>query len=196
MNKEMKEIFNQIVGKKYKTVFIIIWAALSVYSEGLILSATGFSIGIEWILGVVGWMFIMMIMYYLCTSQARKSVKTLARTNKLDYAKEIISKDYNSNGRIGFSEHLLYDKQTKAVVAYDDIVWVYKHVAGRYNVEILFCTVDGRKHKSKIDDLTLKEFLKRRSGILVGYTPQNRAAYEMKVKAFNLQEINKARISE
>ncbi len=188
MNKEIKNVYSQLVGKKYKILFIMIWVTLALYIGSPILMGFSDNMVFAPICGFSGVaFFIITICYFTFTSPAKKSVKTLTRTGKIQYANEIISGDYNSNDKMGFSQHLLYDKKTKIVVAYDDIVWVYKHARDRYNTEILFCTIDGKKHRSKVDDLTLTEFLKRRSGILVGFTPQNRVAYNAKVREFKKQ---------
>ena len=136
--------------------------------------------------GISGIAFIAITIIYVSRMhQIKKSIKTLERTKKLNYVNEIISGDYNSNDKVGFSKHLLYDKKTRMVVAYDDIVWVYKHSKDRYNIEVLFCTIDGKKHSSSIDDHTLVEFLKRRSGILIGFSAQNKEIYKNKVNEFN-----------
>ena len=188
MRKEARNIYSQLVGKKYRVLFIMIWVTLALYIGSPMLAVSSDNMAFMPICGLSGVaFFIIIICYFNFTSRTKKAIRTLVRTNKLDYANEIISENYNSNGKIGFSQHMLYDKKTNIIVAYDDIVWVYKHAKDRYNTEILFCTIDGKKHSSKIDDLTLTEFLKRRSGILVGFTPQNRAAYDMKVKAFKAQ---------
>ncbi|MBR3934491.1 MAG: hypothetical protein IKJ68_11375 [Clostridia bacterium] len=45
-------------------------------------------------------------------SQIKKCLKTLATTGNLKYIAEIIQGEYNSNGKQGFSAHLMYDKKT------------------------------------------------------------------------------------
>ena len=119
----------------------------------------------------------------LLTSHAKKSIKTLVRTGKIDYSNEILSGDYNSNEYMGFAKHVLYDKKTNIIVAYDDIVLIYDR-ENNGKKEVRFCTIDGKKHVSRVDEWTLMEFLKRRSGILLGDTRQNMAIYNMKVKEF------------
>lgn len=189
MNKQAKEVVSAIAGQKYKILFIMIWVTLAIYigipmlfgifeSDDLVMAFAP-------LCGLSGTaFFIITICYFVKMSPIKKSVKTLIATNKLEYANEIISGDYNSDGKMGFSKHLLYDKKTNIIVSYDDICWIYKKDRDRYTTEILFCTIDGRKHRSRIDDLTLTEFLKRRNGIILGFTPQNKVVYDVKVKEF------------
>lgn len=191
MNKEAKNVVSQIMGEKYKILFIMIWVTLALYigSPFLIEWVEGVAIFLCVIFGVA--FFATLLTYYTKTAPVKKAVKTLVSTNKLEYAEEIISGDYNSNDRVGFSQHLLYDKKTRVMVAYDDIVMVYRYLADGANFQYMFCTIDGRRHISKIDELTLAEFLKRRSGILVGDSLQNKAAYKQAVKNFKSQRTTK-----
>ena len=188
MNKEIRNVYSRLVGKKYRVLFIMIWVTLALYLGTPMSTLSSDSMVFMPICGLSGVaFFIIAICYFTFTYPTKRAIKTLARTNKINYVDEIISGNYNSNDKMGFSQHLLYDKKTKIIVAYDDIVWVYKRVKDRYNTEVLFCTIDGKKHRSKVDDLTLTEFLKRRGGILVGFTPENRIAYDMKTREFKNQ---------
>lgn len=196
MNKSEKEVVYQLAGEKYKTLFVFIWITLAMYIGapmlmGILNMEDYISLFMP-ICSLSGMAFIIILIVYITKmSSVKKSVKTLAATGKLDFANEIISGDYNTDGKMGFSKHLLYDKKTKILVAYDDILWIYKKARDRYTTEVLFCTVDGRKHRSRIEDITLNEFLRRRSGILLGFTPQNDTVYNMKVKEF--KEKNKVK---
>ena len=202
MRKDIKSITRKLKGDKYNklrtnmllTLIIYIGLAFLLvnfmqgntppslsdvfYSEKHIIALIIFCV-------ICGFAFLVFFWLYISKTYAiKKSVKTLADTNKLGFANEILSGDYNSNDTVGFSKHLLFDKKFNILVAYDDIVWVYK-IKKRFNLTtVLFCTVDGEKHESAIDDLTLERFLKRLNNVLVGYTPQNKLAYETKVKEF------------
>lgn len=205
MNKKAKNIIWQIAGKKNKGIYIIFWVSFVMYivlpmligifdgHAGTSVFTDIFDTGLTFAVflffcelsGVA--FFATVVLYLARVYPAKKSVRTLIDTNKLDYADEILSGNYNSNGTVGFSRHLLYDERNNILVAYDDIVWVYE-TEKRKRSAIVFCTIDGRNHKSIIDHLTLNEFLKRRSGILKGFNLQNKMAYENKVKEYKLQK--------
>ncbi len=189
MNKYAKKVVSQIAGEKYKILFVFIWITLVLYiGMPMVMAALHMDDYFSYFMPVSGLsgaaFLVIFIVYITKMSPVIKSVKTLSTTGKLDFADEIISGDYNSDGKIGFSKHLLYDKKTHVMVAYDDILWIYKKARDWYTMEVLFCTVDGRKHRSKIEDLTLNEFLKRRNGILIGFTSKNKTIYDIKVKEF------------
>ncbi len=196
MNNSEKEFLYQLAGEKYKILFIFIWITLALYIGTPILMGIlnmedyiSLFMPICTLSGMA--FFVILIVYIVKMSPVKKSVKTLVATGKIEFSNEIISGDYNTDGKMGFSKHLLYDKKTKIVVAYDDILWVYKKARDRYTTDVLFCTVDGRKHRSRIEDITLNEFLRRRNSMLLGFTPQNNAIYNMKVKEF--KEKNKVK---
>lgn len=196
MNKSKKEVLYQLAGEKYKTLFVFIWITLALYIGtptlmGILNMEDYISLFMP-ICALSGMAFFVILFVYIAKmSPVKKSVKTLVATGKIEFSNEIISGDYNTDGKMGFSKHLLYDKKTKIVVAYDDILWIYKKPRDRYTTEVLFCTVDGRKHRSRIEDITLNEFLRRRNGMLLGFTPQNNTIYKMKVKEF--KEKNKVK---
>lgn len=192
MSRSVSQTVSGIVGKKYRTRVIFIWITLALYigsptlfiiSDGSAATAiAGMTCGFS---GIA--FFVLSAWHFSVMSSLRKSVKTLSRTNKLVYADEIISGDYNTDGKMCFSKHLLYDRKRNIVVAYDDIVWIYKGYRDAYTEEVMFCTIDGKKHGSAIDDFTLKEFLKRRDGYLLGLTQQNKIAYKNIVNNFKLR---------
>lgn len=191
MNREARSVLFQIVGRKYSVLFVLMWVALALYIGLPCLLNNMAGIALCGVFGMV--FFVVMIWYFTGTSSTKKAVKTLVCTGKLDYVNEVLTGDYNSNSRVGFSRHLLYDKRTRIVVAYDDIVWIHSNSKTNNKVNFWFCTVDGKKHGSSIDNRTLTEFLKRRNGIVLGDTPQNRAVYEMKVREFKDQRGERGR---
>lgn len=188
MDKEVKDKVLAIAGKNMKIIFWLIWVCLAIYIVpmffiGFLPDERSVSMIIP-LCGVAGMFFLGCIfIYYSKMHPLNKSAKTLNNTGKITYLDEIVNKNYNTDGKICISEHLLYDKKTNIIVAFDDIVWIYKK-KDRATTEIIFCTVDGKKHKSQINDATLNGFLNRRSGILLGYTPQNKILYEGKVAEF------------
>lgn len=189
MNKTARKVVSQIAGRKYKSLFVMMWVTLALYiGVPIVMGILGAEDALEVFVPICGFsgvaFIIITVCYFTKMNAIKKSVKTLDRTNKLDFSNEIVIGDYNTDGKMGFSKHLLYDRKTNAIVAYDDIIWIYKKAKNRYTTETLFCTIDGKKHSSIIDDPTLNEFLKRRSGIMVGYTPQNKTIYKMKVNEF------------
>ena len=191
MTKDIKKITKKILGQKTTVLFVMIWITLALYLSPVWISQFTDIADIIMIVsplcGISGLAFFCItFIYFGITSPVKKSLKTLVRTGKIDYIDEIISRDYNSNGVVCFSKHFLYDIKTHAIVAYDDIVWIYEYQTNASSSVFLICTIDGKKHKSKIDKQTLSEFLKRRRGILLGNTPQNKTLYKQKVNEFTL----------
>ena len=190
MNKSKKEVLLQLLGTKYIVLSILLWGSL-------IMSILGFTVApvirarTGEVSGFVGLMFlfvpilyVVFFVYIFKIFPTKMSVSTLVRTNKLDLTNEIINGDYNTDGKMCFSKHLMYDKKTHVIIAYDDILWVYKRSIYYFIEDTMFCTVDGRAFRSKIDNKTLTEFLDRRGDILVGFSNENQRVYRKMVKEF------------
>lgn len=190
MDRSINEILMQLVGKKYNVLRALVWVSAVLLFGSMIampvLSINGVPMGL--VAGVMFFSFyffiIVIIIYSVKVLWIKTSLKTLKRTGKLGFIDEIISGDYNTNGKICFSKHLLYDKKAHIIVAYDDIVWVFKRKVNLVVMDVIFRTIDGKEFRSKIDDETLLGFLDRRSGILVGYRSENEKEYRRRVKEF------------
>lgn len=63
-------------------------------------------------------------------------------------------KDFESNGRIAFSDHFFYDLKTNFFIAYRSIVWVYYK-----DGEIVIRTINGKKFRTRIDNDNLEALL-------------------------------------
>lgn len=189
MNKKLNRITAAIGGTRLKNLFIWMWITLAGYVSlpvffaiGVPESATAFVILPGAFSGLA--FFIITIIYCSKRHQIKKCLKTLATTGNLKYIAEIIQGEYNSNGKQGFSAHLMYDKKTDVIVAYDDMVWIYKKIKDG-KPYFMFCTPDGKKYLSLIDELSLAEFLKRLNReILLGFTPENKAMYAAITSSF------------
>lgn len=131
MDKEVKDKVLAIAGKNMKIIFWLIWVCLAIYIVpmffiGFLPDERSVSMIIP-LCGVAGMFFLGCIfIYYSKMHPLNKSAKTLNNTGKITYLDEIVNKNYNTDGKICISEHLLYDKKTNIIVAFDDIVWIYK----------------------------------------------------------------------
>ena len=129
--------------------------------------------------------------------RASKHVSRLETSGKLDEAAEELSsanaKRY-MNGKVILTDHYVFCKRTGFVVAYDEILWVYKH---RFTRRFLFIPISvtdslylaskdmkpcqvAAMGKDKMDDIknTIVEIYRHNNKCLVGYSKENTAQYK------------------
>lgn len=185
----MKKLLNIITDGKYqtfKTIFIVTIctyiAFLTVMTVLLSNTNSDAVMNVYMPLNIcLSWALIIEIFYYFIKfSPLKKSIKLATIDGSIEHISEITGKDFESNGRIAFSDHFFYDLKTNFFITYRSIVWVYYKDGG-----IIIRTINGKKFRTRIDNDNLGALLKANPQIMNGYNSNNYKEYTVRVATFN-----------
>ena len=119
------------------------------------------------------------VYYIMKFSQLKKSIRLVMQDGKLDYINEIVNKDYDTNGRIAFSDHFFYDIKAGFFIAYTSIAWMYFKKGNT-----VLAAINGKKFNTFIDRANLDALKKSNPNILMGYNTNNYKHYVYIVRGF------------